>query len=156
MRPDDAERERAFIRDLSDESRHKRFMCGFREAPPELVEQFVHANDDDSACALVAVTGESDAERIIGVARYAVTDERTREAELAVTVADDWQSRGVGFTLMKALLEHARARGIRHLYAAVLERNRDAQELARDLGFTIRADARSPGILEASIALSSA
>jgi len=153
IRPNDAERERAFIRDLSDESRHNRFMCAFREAPQALIDQFVHANDDEHAFALVAVTGDPGCERIIGVARYAVTDELAREAEWAVTVADQWQGRGIGTTLVRALLERARARGLRRLYAPILQSNAAVQQLARYLGFAIRPQPGTPGVLEASIML---
>jgi acetyltransferase len=155
IRPDDAERERAFIRDLSDESRHNRFMCAFREAPEALIDQFVHANDDERAFALVAVTGDLGGERIIGVARYAITDPDAREAELAITVADEWQTRGIGTTLVKALLEQARSRGLHRLFGPILESNMKVQQLLRDLGFTLRPEPGSTGVLEASIRLRS-
>jgi hypothetical protein len=48
--------------------------------------------------AFAAVRGEGNAERIIGIARYAATDERSCNCEFAVTVADEWQHRGVGTT----------------------------------------------------------
>jgi acetyltransferase len=153
IRPDDADRERAFIRDLSEESRHNRFMCTFRDAPQALIDQFVHANDDEHAFALVAVTGDPGCERIIGVARYAVTDELAREAEWAITVADEWQSRGIGTTLVRALLEQARTRGLRRLYAPILQSNAAVQQLAHYLGFTIRPEPGTAGVLEASITL---
>jgi hypothetical protein len=48
--------------------------------------------------AFAAVLGEGDAERIIGIARYAATDERSCNCEFAATVADEWQHRGVATT----------------------------------------------------------
>jgi acetyltransferase len=128
-------------------------MCAFHDAPQALIDRFVHANDDGHAFALVAVTGEPDCEQIIGVARYAVTDELAREAEWAVTVADEWQGRGIGTTLVRALLDHARTCGLRRLYAPILQSNAAVQQLASYLGFAIRPEPATPGVLEASIML---
>ena len=76
-----------------------------------LIEQFVNV-DYHRTMALVAVIGEGDRERIIGVARYAAdTDE---SCEFAVAVADDWQCRGIGTTLMPLLFEHAARAGFTH------------------------------------------
>jgi acetyltransferase len=152
IHPDDAERERAFIRELSDESRHNRFMHAFREAPTALIDRFVHV-DQDRTMALVALTGSGADERIIGVARYAMTDETARECEFAVTVADAWQGRGIGTTLARALFEHARTRGFRRIYGTILMSNTRMQALARYLGLSMRPAPGCPGELEASVSL---
>jgi RimJ/RimL family protein N-acetyltransferase len=71
----------------------------------------------------------------VGVARYV----RSREfdlAEVAVTVVDDWQRRGVGIELMLALRERALRAGIGRFTAMVLRDNRGALRLARRFGTT--------------------
>ncbi len=55
-------------------------------------------------------------------------------AELAVTVADDWQRRGVGRELVRALRARAMAAGIRRFRATIMRGNRGALALARELG----------------------
>lgn len=152
IRPDDADRERAFICELSNESRHNRFMHALREPPAALIDRFVHV-DRDRTMALVAVTGEGAEERIIGVARYALTDEASRSCEFAITVADAWQGRGIGTTLARALFEYARAHGFRRIYGTTLATNTRLQELARYLGLSLRPAADCPGVLEASVVL---
>ncbi len=154
IRAEDAEREREFIVSLSDESRHNRFMCALREPSEAMIDRFVHV-DHERTMALVAVLGDAGHERIVGVARYAVTGDAAGECEFAVTVADEWQGRGIGTTLARALFEHAKARGLRRLYGTILASNARMQDLARYLGLKIRSMPGSPGVLEAYICLDS-
>jgi len=136
IRPDDAGRERAFIAALSPQSRYLRFMHHLREPGDKLIEQFVNV-DRHRTMALVAVIGEAADERIIGVARYAADNER--ECEFAVVVADDWQCRGVGTTLVPLLFEHAAREGFELIYGTVLADNQRMIELAQWLGLTVDA-----------------
>ena len=67
--PEDAEREQAFVRSLSSESRYNRFMNTLRELPPDMLHRFTHP-DFEHELALVALDGDSPDARQIGVARY--------------------------------------------------------------------------------------
>jgi acetyltransferase len=134
IRPDDAQRERDFIHRMSPQSRYQRFMHHLREPSDALVEQLVSV-DRHRTMALVAVAGEGETERIIGVARYAADDER--ECEFAVAVADDWQCRGIGTTLTPLLFEYAAREGFQVIYGTVLADNQRMIELAQWLGLTV-------------------
>jgi len=68
----------------------------------------------------------------IGVARYARC-EAFDLAELAVTVADPWQRRGVGRALLLALRALALHAGIRRFTATLLWENHGALALAKEL-----------------------
>jgi len=134
IRPDDAARERAFISGLSPLSRYQRFMHNLREAGDALIEKFVNV-DYRRTMALVAVIGDGNEEKIIGVARYAADNDET--CEFAVAVADDWQCRGVGTTLVPLLFEHAARAGFKTIYGTVLANNQRMIELAQWLGLTV-------------------
>jgi RimJ/RimL family protein N-acetyltransferase len=134
IRPDDAQRERDFIRGLSPQSRYQRFMYSLNDASDSLIGQLTHV-DRHRTMALVAVIGEGDAERIIGVARYAADNDT--ECEFAVAVADEWQCRGIGTTLVPLLFEHAAREGFKTVYGIVLADNPRMIELARWLGLTV-------------------
>jgi acetyltransferase len=134
IRPDDAARERAFINSLSPQSRYQRFMHNLREASDALIEKFVTV-DQHCTMALVAVVGEGEQQRIIGVARYAADDDES--CEFAVAVADDFQCRGIGTTLVPLLFEHAARAGFKTIYGTVLADNQRMIELARWLGLTV-------------------
>jgi acetyltransferase len=135
----DAERERAFILNLSPESRFQRLMYTLREPSPEFVARLVNV-DPRREAALVAVLGEGDQEKIIGVARYAADTEgpgEGRDCEFAVAVADEWQCRGIGSTLTRLLFEHARREGFRSIYGMVLAGNQRMLDLAEWLGLSV-------------------
>ena len=134
IRPDDAQREHAFIRDLSPQSRYQRFMHGLREPGDALIAQLVNV-DSHRNVALVAVAGDGPAERIIATAQYSADNDN--ECEFAIVVADDWQCRGVGTTLAPLLFEYAAREGFRTIYGTVLADNQRMIELAQWLGLTV-------------------
>ena len=78
--------------------------------------------------ALDEETGEG-----VGVARYVRDRERPDAAEVAVTVIDDWQGRGVGTLLLETLSGRARAEGITTFTALMLATNREMMELFEQL-----------------------
>jgi acetyltransferase len=133
--PEDAEREQAFVRALSPESRYFRFMVTLRELPPDMLYRFTHP-DFERELALVAVAGEGAASRLIGVARCVADPDRTG-AEFALAVADAWQNRGVGTRLMCELMRAARALGIQRLWGEILASNVRMLGLMSSLGFEI-------------------
>jgi acetyltransferase len=144
---DDAARERAFLLGLSPESRYTRMMYAMGEPPPELVDRFVHV-DYHHNMAFVAVIGEGDEERIIGVARYAANGEKGYE--FAIAIADAWQGRGIAATLSRLLFDYARIEGIHAIYADILASNYRMIEFARWLGMTVRFSPEAGMILKAS------
>lgn len=131
--PEDAEREIAFVRSLSTESRYRRLMYSLREPTRAMIEPYVNV-DYDHRMALVALHGTPGDERIVGVARYAL-DDRADAHEFAVVVADGWQGRGVGRRLMEELVEYGRSHGVRRMFGKVLHDNAPMLTLADKLGF---------------------
>jgi acetyltransferase len=134
IHPDDAQRERDFIAKLSPRSRFQRFQHDLREPDARLIEQFVNV-DQHRTMALVAVVRSFGRERIIGVARYAADSDE--ECEFAVVVADEWQGRGVGTTLIPLLFEHAASEGFQVIYGMVLYDNERMMDLAKWLGLRV-------------------
>jgi len=132
IRKQDVELERRFIEALSPEARRFRFGYTMRTPGDALLTQLT---DIDSAhdAALIALVDEAGGQREIGVARYSSTQDG--RAEVAVTVLDDWQNRGLATLLMKRLIDLARRRGIGTLYSTDSSSNEPMRRLARDLGF---------------------
>jgi acetyltransferase len=116
---------------LSDESRRRRFL-GPKPRLSARELKYLTEVDHVSHTALLAVEADG---RLIGEARYAVEHPDDRVADFAVTVADEWQGRGVGTRLAAALVRAARANGMRELTALTLPDNVAAQRLLRRLGF---------------------
>jgi RimJ/RimL family protein N-acetyltransferase len=105
---------------LSEETRYTRFMTPVQRLTNAEVDYFLDI-DHRTHEALVALHGETGEQ--LGLGRYVSTPEVPEEAELAFTIADAWQGRGVGGVLLDALADLARERGITRLTADVLAEN---------------------------------
>jgi GNAT superfamily N-acetyltransferase len=135
--PQDIELERRFIQELSPEARRYRFL-GTIGAPSEVLLKRLTTIDDTREAALIALADEPDGPRAVGVARFSATPDG--QAEVAVTVADDWRHRGLATLLMNRLAGIARSRGIRAFYSIDSAGNEPMRDLAAHLGFTRRPD----------------
>ena len=135
IRPDDAERERAFVAGMSEASRYLRFQHAVSALSPEMIARFTQVDYDREMALLALLPGSLE---VAGVARYFPNPDRV-SAEFACAVADDWQGRGVGTLLMKALIDCARAAGYVSLNGAVLSANAGMLTLAEHLGFVAEA-----------------
>ena len=142
----DAERERAFIEGLSPESRYFRFLQNMKHPSAELIRRFTEV-DQKRDIALVALMGAGKDQRIVGVSRYSHCDDGD-VCECAVTVADEWQGKGLGTLLMRHLIEMAREQGVESLYSLDIAENRPMQELAAHLGFQRSVDDDDPSLVE--------
>lgn len=138
MHPEDADIEQAFVKKLSDQSRYLRFFSGIKELPTYMLQELTNPNFPISY-ALIATVPDGDGELEIGVARYAPT-ETTGVAEFAVTVADDWQGKGIASQLMRGVMAAAAVGGIERLEGIVLKENVAMLGLAKSLGFHKTAD----------------
>jgi RimJ/RimL family protein N-acetyltransferase len=116
---------------LSDESRRRRFLGPKPKLSPRELTYLTEV-DHVNHTALVAVDASG---QLIGEARYATARAGERTADFAVTIADEWQGRGVGSRLAARLVEAARANGITRLTAMTLWENGSAIALLHRLGF---------------------
>ncbi len=151
IRPEDAEIEQEFVRNLSNESRFFRFMDAVRELSPRMLAHFTQL-DYDRHMALIAVTQAGGREVEIAVARYIVAADES-SCEFAIVVADAWQRRGVGARLMRARTDAARARGLRTMFGKVLAGNSKMLQFTRRLGFDSASDADDPRMVRVETTL---
>ena len=149
---EDADREREFICTLSEASRYSRLMYAVREPSAEFIDQMVHV-DYRRSMAFVAVIGDGQAQRIIGVARYAAVP-GSSVCEFAIVIADEWQSRGVATAIARHLFDYARGHDIHHLNARILASNFRMLGLANKLGFRTETNSDEFSTLDAWLDLS--
>lgn len=135
IRAADMELERAFVRNLSPQSKFKRFMGKLKELSPEQLYRFTHPEPGREA-AYVVIRSTVAGEEQIGVGRFAV-DAGGESCEFAVTIADAWQGKGLGKRIMSALMRDAKARGLKRIEGYVLAVNTRMLDFCRGLGFAI-------------------
>ena len=145
IRPEDAESEQTFVRELSDEAKMFRFMGAMNELSPEMLVRFTQI-DYRREMALVAMVGEGDGTVQVGVARYVINPDG-RSCEFAIVVNDRLQHQGIGTRLMKALFSAARDHGMTVMEGTVLKNNISMLKLMTDLGFTQRMDPDDPELV---------
>lgn len=151
IRPEDAEIERAFVEGLSESSKQFRFMNTFRKLPPEMLAKLTQI-DYDREMAFVAVIESEQQEQEIGVARYAINIDGS-SCEFAITVADQWQGKGVATQLMEALMSYASYRGLTRMQGEILADNQGMQALAKKMGFALQLSPLDKTLVLASIQL---
>ena len=135
IRPEDAEIEQEFIRNLSMRAKYFRFMQSITELSPHMLARFTQI-DYDREMALIAVVYLEGQETEIGVARY-VTNPDGKSCDFAIVIADEWQRKGIAHRLMQQLVETARAHSLRLMEGEVLANNHEMLNLATKLGFVV-------------------
>lgn len=115
---------------LSDASRQMRFLTKKKQLSPAELRYFtdVDHHDHEALGALDQVDG-----RGVGVARYVRDTEDSQAAEIAVTIIDDWQGRGLGTELLAQLCDRARQEGIRRFTALIAADNAAVAGLLRNM-----------------------
>lgn len=127
IRPADERRLIEFYDHLSRHTAYQRFFTVMKRLPPDWAHLLANV-DYQRRLALVAERGPAEQPELIAVARYEPTD-RADTAEVAFTVRDDWQGKGIGTRLLRELLEAAEARGIHRFRAWVLADNKRMLDL---------------------------
>ena len=118
---------------LSPRSRHHRFLGPKKMLSSRDLQRLTEIDHVKSeALALVAADG-----RFIAVARYGPVDSDPNAAEVALTVVDEWQGRGIGSAMASLLIGKARRSGVTRLQAMTLAGNDPVRRLLRRLGFTV-------------------
>jgi GNAT superfamily N-acetyltransferase len=89
--------------------------------------------DGRNHVALVAEYPCYPSRRLIAVGRFVIDQANPAAAEIAVTVADDWQGRGLGSVLGKHLAHLARNRDVKRFTATMASENTPAHKLMAKL-----------------------
>jgi acetyltransferase len=150
--PEDAERLQTTFRRLSPETIFLRFLETFKELSDKQAFHFANV-DYKTHMALVALIREADVEQIIGVARYALIQDRPESAEAAIVVRDDYQSKGLGSLLMESLVFYARNKGVRSFIATVHTSNARIRYFIQRSGLAHKRVMVEPGVWEIRIYL---
>ncbi|HEX9611715.1 MAG TPA: GNAT family N-acetyltransferase [Gemmatimonadales bacterium] len=149
VRPADAPLLREGFERLSDLSRYRRFLRPVKELSDAQLRYFTEIDYRDHM-AWLAVDLSQPSRPGVGIARYIRCAHRPTVAEVAVTVVDTHQGKGLGTLLLGRLALSAVENGIDTWVAYVLTENTPMLELFRDLGAT-EAKLEEPGVMRVEI-----
>jgi len=120
------------LRRLSADSVQRRFLTPKRSFSRAELRYLTEVDGRDHV-ALVAEYPAEPVRRLIAVARFVRLADDPEAAEVAITVADDWQGRGLGSQLTALLAAEARRLGIRRFTATMAADNVAAHRLMAKL-----------------------
>lgn len=119
---------------LSAETRFGRFLAAVPELTDTMLDHLVDEVDGTDHVALVLlVTTPDGTELPLGLARILRYPDDPTAADVAVTVVDDWQGRGVATALLDVLMRH-RPPGVQRIDTVVNAGNRASLAMLRRLG----------------------
>ncbi len=124
-----------FLYSLSDNSLYRRFISIRKDMPHERIQEFV-VIDYTKETAILAIIGDEQTQKIVGVGRYFV-DENRHVAEVAFAVRDDHANKGIGTELLSYLTYLAKRQGLLGFTADVLVENIPMLHVFEKGGFDI-------------------
>jgi GNAT superfamily N-acetyltransferase len=118
-----------FFAGLSDESRRRRFLQPMPRLPAAMLRHLVDVDGRRHVALVAEVDGEC-----AGIARFVALPDEPGAAEVAVTVTDRFQGRGIGRLLLDALGSAAALAGVTAFVYLVDPGNRPVLRVLRSLG----------------------
>ena len=115
---------------LSATSRWLRFLSAKRELSPAELRYFTDVDHHDHEALGALDRGDG---RGVGIARYVRSTCDPYAADIAVTIVDDWQGRGLGTELLARLSDRALDEGIHRFTALVAAENEAVGRLLRKM-----------------------
>jgi RimJ/RimL family protein N-acetyltransferase len=153
--PSDARTLREGFRRLSPESQRSRFLSPVSDLDEAMLELLVDGVDGVHHVAVVLVVlPPGGLEQPVGVARLIQDPSDPATADIAVTVADQYQGRGVGAALVRALMER-RPAGLRRIRTVVDADNRASLALLAAAG-PVSSSMTRRGVVDVTVELPAA
>jgi RimJ/RimL family protein N-acetyltransferase len=134
---DEAEILQAFDR-LSADARYMRFMRAVREPNRERMRKIL-ASFPERGVGIAATVPAADGIDIVGTAIFVLGSDPAT-CEFAITIAADYGGAGLGRTLLTALIDAAKRRGLKEMEGFVLASNKPMLGLAARVGFSVSID----------------
>ena len=132
VEPGDAERVAAMHERLSERTRYLRYFSAYPRIPPRTLARFVTVDHHDREALVVEVEN-----KIIAIGQYERLGPGAPDAEVAFTVEDPYQGRGIGSVLLEHLAARAASAGITRFVAEVLPANQAMLRVFRDAGYEV-------------------
>ena len=123
----------AAVDESSNDAVYRRFLTPHGRLTEAELRYLTEVDHHDHEALLAIDPGSG---RSVGVVRYIRDRERRDSAEIAVSVLESWQGRGVGKALLHRLAERARDEGITEFTALMLSDNRPMRRVFASLGTT--------------------
>ena len=131
-----------FLSDVTAEDLRLRFFGPMREVSHELLDKLIQY---DPACAMAFIAVDEQSQKMLGEVR--LHDDTSGEtAEFAILVRSRLKEHGVGWLLMKRMIEFSKRKDLKIVQGQVLSENTTMLAMCAELGFHIADDPDDPGV----------
>ncbi|MBI4525668.1 MAG: GNAT family N-acetyltransferase [Deltaproteobacteria bacterium] len=148
-RPEDREALAQFFGQLSPESKRRRFFS-ISDPGAKLIDSLCDSSDPRSRITLIVLRTIEGAPTIIATGSYVIHD--SKSAEIALTVDDEFQGKGLGTLLLERLALLAVRSGVVRFWAVTSVENRQMLEVFRNSGFKLE-EKTADGYVEVALSV---
>jgi acetyltransferase len=142
IRPADVALYPAFLAKVSEEDLRLRFFAPRKHFSDQILKRFTQL-DYDREMAFVAL--EKANGDLAGIVRLS-SDPDHETAEFGLLIRSDLQGHGLGFALLRRLIEYAAADGLKRIEGIILSENAKMLKMCRELGFVVSHHLSEPGL----------
>ena len=132
-----------FLARISPDDIRLRFLAVRKSFDDEMLKRLTQL-DYERDMAFVALEAESGA--LAGVGRLSTDPDRAR-GEYALLVRTDLQGQGLGWQLLRQIVDYARAEGVKRIEGIVLPENKNMLHMCRSFGFVVTSHPGQPGLM---------
>jgi acetyltransferase len=136
VRPEDEEEFRRFFQAITPEDLRLRFFAPVRDFSHTFLARLTQL---DYARAIAFVAFDRQTGEMMGAVRVHA-DANHETGEYGILLRSDLKGLGLGWELMKLMIEWAKVEGLREIEGQVLRENTTMLDMCRSLGFSIRTD----------------
>ncbi|NDA48145.1 MAG: N-acetyltransferase [Alphaproteobacteria bacterium] len=133
---------REFLDHITPEDLRKRFFGPVKDFSPVFVSALV---DIDYSTAFAALALDESNGLMLGGVRLMLSEDQ-QTGEYAIMLRSDFKGRGLGWQLMRLIIDYAKDKGLKRIEGRVLAQNYPMLDICAELGFGIKLDPQDPGI----------
>lgn len=142
VRPEDEALYKEFFRSVGEDDLRLRFFAPVKEFSHTFVARLTQI-DYSRAMALIVID-DTTGQMLGGVRIHSDVNHET--GEYAILVRSDLKGAGLGWLLMKTMIDYAHAEGLRKVEGQVLRDNTTMLKMCTELGFKVSPEADDPGL----------
>ena len=142
LKPEDAALYPDFVAQVSPDDLRLRFFAAVKELSDERISELTHL-DYTRAMAFIAIDEATG--KMLGVVRLHLDEDR-QGGEYAVIVRSELKGHGLGWLLMRRMIDYARAIGLARVHGQVLAENTTMLRMCAELASAIEDDPTEKGV----------
>jgi acetyltransferase len=149
VRPDDEPLILHLLQHVSKEDLRLRFFDSIKEFTHSFL---VRLTQLDYARAMAFVAFDEASGNILGVVRVH-SDPAGETGEYAILLRSDLKGRGLGWALMKMIIEYGKSEGLKRIIGQILQENSVMLKMCRELGFEVKTNPEDRGLCDVTLVL---